>query len=204
MLAVGAAIAVFLGGGLALNSAEPATVVGATAGAIALVIALTFTVGLVSASSGRARYRALRESVGAEAVAIRSTAWIMDGVPVEASDAAEGRKPGRAHQLLMFGADGLELWERPAGGGGTVALPYTAIDHVEVGVASFSDWTDRAVLVSARVRGRRVELGIVPVDEASLLLHPVTDAAYRDLLERIIACAESGRAPGPALEQPAG
>ena len=60
VLAVGAAIAVFLGGGLALNSAEPATVVGATAGAVALVIALTFTVGLVSASSGRARYRALR------------------------------------------------------------------------------------------------------------------------------------------------
>jgi hypothetical protein len=155
----------------------------------------------VSASGGRTRYRALREAVGAEAVAIRSTAWITDGVPVEASDAADGRKPGRGHQLLVFGADSLELWERPAGGGGTAALPYAAIDHVEVGVASFSDWTDRAVLVAARVRGRRVELGIVPVDDASLLLHPVTDAAYRDLLERIIACAESGRAPGPAVDR---
>ena len=52
--------------------------------------------------------------------------------------------------------------------------------------------------------GEREGVQITTVDEASLLLHPVTDAAYRGLLERIIACAESGRASGPALEQPAG
>jgi len=61
-----------------------------------------------------------------------------------------------------------------------------------VGTATIGDWTERAVLIAGRIEGRPVEFGIVPVDESSLLISPATDAAYRALLGRLIACAKSG------------
>ena len=153
---------------------------------------------VVSASGGRTRYAALREAVGADGVAVRSTAWIEDGQPVAASDNDDARKPGRRHQLLTFTPDGIELRERPIGGrGGATLLPYTGIDSVEVGTATFNEWTDRAVLIAGRVEGKSVELGVVPVDAPSFLLSPVTDATYRALIERIVACAETAERPSP-------
>jgi hypothetical protein len=107
--------------------------------------------------------------------------------------------------MLSFTEAGIELRERPVGGRrGATLLPYRAIDHVEVGTAAFSDWTERAVLISGRIEGRPVELGVVPVVESSFLLEPVTDAAYSALLERIIACAESGHAPGELIDRATG
>ncbi len=164
-----------------------------------------FVSAAVSASGGRTRYAALREEVGREGVAVRSTTWVDDGRPVAASERDDGRKPGRRHQLLSFTEAGIELRERPVGGRrGATLLPYAAIDHVEVGTATFSDWTERAVLIAGRIDGRPVELGVVPVVESSVLVSPVTDAAYGALLERIIACAESGRAPEELVDRATG
>ena len=128
-----------------------------------------------------------------DGIALRSTAWIESGLPSAASERDDQRKPGRRHQMLAFTPAGIEFRERPIGGPhGAGVLPYDAIDHVEVGTATFSDWSDRAVLIAVRVEGRLVEFGIVPVQESSLLISPVTDVAYRALLERLIACATSG------------
>jgi hypothetical protein len=169
----------------------------AALGAVALVVSLFVTIWfaqiLVNASGGRTRYRALRDAMGDDGIAIRCTTWIDSVTPVAASELDDQRKPGRRHQMLAFTPAGLEFRERPIGGPhGATVLPYDAIDHVEVGTATFSDWSDRAVLIAARVEGRPVEFGIVPVEESSLLISPATDVAYRALLERLIACATSG------------
>ena len=70
-------------------------------------------------------------------------------------------------------------------------FPTTPSTTFVVGTATIGDWTERAVLIAGRIEGRPVEFGIVPVDESSLLISPATDAAYRALLGRLIACAKS-------------
>ncbi|MDR6905192.1 hypothetical protein J2X63_000878 [Agromyces sp. 3263] len=181
----------------------------AALGAVAIVVSLFVTTWfaqiLVSASGGRTRYRALREAMGNDGIALRSTAWIESGLPSAASEQDDQRKPGRRHQMLAFTPVGLELRERPIGGSnGATVLPYAAIDDVRVGTAAFSDWSDRAVLLAGRIEGRPVEFGIVPVDESSLLIWPATDAAYRALLERLIDCATSGGLGSTATEPRSG
>lgn len=177
----------------------------AALGAVALVVSLFvttwFALVFASASGGRTRYRALREEMGKDGVALRSTTWIDSGVPFSASEQDDGRKPGRRHQMLAFTPAGLEFRERPIGGAnGATLLPYDAIDHVVVGTATFSDWTERAVLIAGRIEGRPAEFGIVPVNESSLLISPVTDAAYRALLDRLITCAKSGGLVSASLD----
>ena len=128
----------------------------AALGAVALVgshfVTIWFAQILLNASGGRTRYRALREAMDDDGIALRSTAWIESGLPSAASERDDQRKPGRRHQMLAFTPAGIEFRERPIGGPhGAAVLPYDAIDHVEVGTATFSDWSDRAVLIAARV-----------------------------------------------------
>jgi len=192
-------------GVLLLATGNDPTTVGFPALLAAVFLIACLISAAVSASGGRARYAALHEAVGADGVAVTSTAWIEDGRPVPASERDDGRKPGRRHQLLSLTEAGIELRERPIGGRtGATVLPYSSIDHVGVGTATFTEWTDRAVLIVCRVDGQPVELGVVPVDESSFLLAPVTDAAYRAFLERIIAVAETGRKPDELLDHAAG
>ena len=71
----------------------------AALGAVALVVSLFvttwFALVFASASGGRTRYRALREELGKDGVALRSTAWIDSGVPFAASEAHRVREVGR-------------------------------------------------------------------------------------------------------------
>ena len=169
----------------------------AAGGAVLLWIMVSSPLLLVFFGFARTGLRRVRDSAGlgtTTATAIRSTADFSAFPPVEIALATSYTRPWQTFQLMSLTDKGIELRTIPKHGwSGGAHLRFDRMNHVEIGSASFGDFTERAILIAGHERGSSYCIGIVPVDETSITLKPVTDEVFRscfeDIIERVRATA---------------
>lgn len=170
----------------------PGAGIVAAAAAVIIGAGVSWILHFVVRSEGRIRLRALREQVGADAVAVRSTAGFAASRPIERDLRDERRKPGRAFQLLTIEPDGFELRERPAGGANGVAfVPWASVEAIRVGSADFSDVSERAILIAAEVDDRAFLLGLSPLDDSTGRIRQAREDEYLRLIHELIRRSEA-------------
>lgn len=119
--------------------------------------------------------------------AVRSTASFDRFPPAESGLLHDYTHPWHSYQLAVLGESGIELRQLPRSGqSGGARLQYANIDVIADGTATFSDFSDRAVLIRGRENGVQYEVGIVPVERESLMLTPVKDPEFQRILSALV------------------
>jgi hypothetical protein len=180
--------------GLSVGS-KAGLLAGLSAGlSVLLLPVLMAPVWLVTFSIGRARLRRLRDqhNLGADSIAVRTTADFSRFPPTELNVVESYVRPWTTYQLLTITDRGIELRNFPGRGKSAGALlRFDRVESIEVGTAGFGDLTERAILIAGTERGTSYHLGLVPIDDNSLTLRPVGDKDFRAIIEAIVAEARS-------------
>lgn len=155
---------------------------------ILILLAVAAASAVISFGVSRRRLRQIRDrlSLGSEAISVRTTADFSTFPPGEISSVEAYTRPWHTYQLMTLTDSGIEL--RASGRSGA-RLRYSRMDAVVVGVAASGDYTERAILIAGREKGRSYQIGIVPVAESSMLLRPLDDEQFRGILDEIISGA---------------
>lgn len=137
--------------------------------------------------------------LGDAVFAVRSTASFDRFPPTESSLLTDYTHPWHGYQLAVLGEAGIELRQLPRRGQSVGArLRYSNIELIADGTATFSDFTERAILVRGRENGVQYELGIVPVQRESLMLTPVDEVEFQRILSELVARAGATCGATPA------
>jgi hypothetical protein len=129
--------------------------------------------------------------------AIRSTASFDRFPPTESDLLHDHTHPWHSYLLAVLGDVGIELRQLPRKGQLVGArLRYSNIDVIADGTSTFSDFTERAILLRGRENGVLYELGIVPVQRESLLLAPVDEVEFRRIFSELVDRVAAIRALG--------
>lgn len=166
----------------------------AAAGGVLLLQVLVLPVWFLGFGWSRQTIARIRDLNGLDRddIPVRSTARFSAFPPEEQSIRNTYTRPWRTYQVMTLTDRGILLRTLPRSGeSGGALLRFDRISSIEVGTASFGATTERAILVRGHEKGTPYFLGIVPVEEASSTLQPVSDEVYTSVLEQIIAGARA-------------
>lgn len=191
----------FIAGSSVARRTDPGAgvVAGLTVGAAGTVIWLICRLAAGSWSRNRLAILDSRFGESGDRVfAIRSTASFDRFPPTESGLLHDHTHPWHSYQIAVLGEAGIELRQLPRRGQSVGArLRYSNIELIVDGTATFSDFTERAILVRGRENGVQYELGIVPVQE-TLMLTPVDEVEFQRILSELVARAGAASGATPA------